>query len=500
MQKKAQLKKKYMKVFEKKKIIFLSLCFTFLFLCYSHSDEQTLISNDQSDHLVWVRKQQSLFNNKTKTSTYTIYSKKSSKEIFSGNYTGDLQSLYLSDNSLYSVYPKSIQSLDLLSKTKKITRISESGFSFLGLVIQGNTHYQLAKKTDRLYTRLGDNPWKALVSIEKITPESQLSVFSYDNKSIIALMDKNNEGTVHTITYKNDSTHLSSVDFSELYLTNISLYKNELILIGDDNSLKLTNSNTMPYRLPTANDSSAKVLALASDAYTDYILYKDDENFYTQIGNHEEAISTPILSKKSFSRKGYFITQFAWTFFIIVSISLFISIRKKQQKLLNLPIAKPQTAHLLYRVLAFIIDIVILSPIVELINYTFFEDNLSVLAQFVIQYDQLQNDPEKLLNIIESNVPLFIPLIITHQVIFIIYHLFFDSIFNASLGKMFFQLKLVSENDSPLTPQQIFIKNIMRLFDYFLTLPIGFVFCLSSKSRQSLGDRIAKTTVISQRF
>lgn len=501
MQKRPEYKNSDMKVFKNIKIIFLSLIFSFSFIFCNYGEEQVLISDDQSDHLIWVRKQHALFNTKNTKSTYTIYSKKTAKKLFSENYTGDLQSLYLSGNLLYSVYPKSIQRFDLNSRIKKIIKRNESGFSFLGLVIQGNIHYHIAQKKDQLYTRSNDKPWRLLKAMPKISSKTTSLVFSHNNQCVIALKESKSEGSVHTITFKDDNLNLNSGKLNELSLSNISAHRGELILImtNDGDALKLTHSNTSPYNLPNINIENAKILALASDKYSQHILYKDDDNFYTQIGNHSEPLSTPISSQKSSSRKAYFINQFAWTFFIIVSISMFISIRKKQQKLLNLKAPIPQTAHLLYRVLAFIIDIVILSPIVELINYTFFEDNLKILAQFVIQYENLQNNPEQLLEIINANIPLFIPLIITHQLIFVMYHVFFEIIFSASLGKMFFQLKLVSQNDSKITPNQIVIKNIFRLIDYFLTLPLGFIFCLSSKTRQSLGDRMAKTIVISQR-
>ena len=100
----------------------------------------------------------------------------------------------------------------------------------------------------------------------------------------------------------------------------------------------------------------------------------------------------------------------------------------------------------------------------------------------------------------ESNLAYIFPLIIVQQLIFALYHTVLEIVFGASLGKMFFQLKIVSEDGSKPTPQQVVVKGGLRFADYFLTIPLGFVSCLLSKKRQSIGDRFAKTIVVSNRL
>lgn len=133
-----------------------------------------------------------------------------------------------------------------------------------------------------------------------------------------------------------------------------------------------------------------------------------------------------------------------------------------------------QLANIGERVLAFIIDIVIIYGVV------FFS-----LAAFMVSFDG--NPPEHLMWIlIMFLLPLFF------------YHLVLEIIFNGqSFGKKLMKIKVVRLDGSSAGIDQYILRWIMRFIDFgIFSGLVAFISIMLSEKSQRLGDMVAGTTVI----
>jgi uncharacterized RDD family membrane protein YckC len=79
---------------------------------------------------------------------------------------------------------------------------------------------------------------------------------------------------------------------------------------------------------------------------------------------------------------------------------------------------------------------------------------------------------------------------------FFFYYLLMESVFHATLGKLFTRLRVTEVSGLPPTLGNIFIRNFLRLVDYPLFFLIAVISMESSPLNQRLGDRAANTIVI----
>lgn len=79
---------------------------------------------------------------------------------------------------------------------------------------------------------------------------------------------------------------------------------------------------------------------------------------------------------------------------------------------------------------------------------------------------------------------------------FFFYYLLMESVFHATLGKLFTRLRVTEISGLPPTLGNIFIRNFLRLVDYPLFFLIAVISIESSPLNQRLGDRAANTMVI----
>lgn len=79
---------------------------------------------------------------------------------------------------------------------------------------------------------------------------------------------------------------------------------------------------------------------------------------------------------------------------------------------------------------------------------------------------------------------------------FLFYYLLMESVFGATLGKLFCRLHVIEENGRRPSLGNIFIRNFLRIVDYQIFFLIAVISMESSPSNQRLGDRAAKTIVI----
>ncbi|MFO1462238.1 MAG: RDD family protein [bacterium] len=86
-------------------------------------------------------------------------------------------------------------------------------------------------------------------------------------------------------------------------------------------------------------------------------------------------------------------------------------------------------------------------------------------------------------------------LLLTLLVMFF-YYVAMESVFGATLGKLFCRLRVIEENGQSASLGNVFIRNFLRLVDYPLFFLIAVIAMESSPLNQRLGDRAAKTLVI----
>jgi len=79
---------------------------------------------------------------------------------------------------------------------------------------------------------------------------------------------------------------------------------------------------------------------------------------------------------------------------------------------------------------------------------------------------------------------------------FFFYYLLMESVFHATLGKLFTRLRVMEITGLPPSLGNIFIRNFLRLVDYPLAFLIAVISMESSPLNQRLGDRAANTFVI----
>ncbi|MEO0374148.1 MAG: RDD family protein [Cyanobacteria bacterium P01_A01_bin.17] len=85
--------------------------------------------------------------------------------------------------------------------------------------------------------------------------------------------------------------------------------------------------------------------------------------------------------------------------------------------------------------------------------------------------------------------------------LFFFYPIGFEGILGATIGKMIMGQKIVKTNGFPIDLPTAIVRNILRPIDaipFFLPYLTGLILIQSSPKQQRLGDRIAKTVVVSK--
>jgi uncharacterized RDD family membrane protein YckC len=77
------------------------------------------------------------------------------------------------------------------------------------------------------------------------------------------------------------------------------------------------------------------------------------------------------------------------------------------------------------------------------------------------------------------------------------YLVFSEILLSATPGKLIFQLIVLTETLTPLTPKEALIRNLLRIFEFHITMVfLGFFLALISRRRQRLGDLMARSIVV----
>jgi len=125
--------------------------------------------------------------------------------------------------------------------------------------------------------------------------------------------------------------------------------------------------------------------------------------------------------------------------------------------------------------------------------YSFVIDDLLVtfIAMFLL-WTPIQNSNGDYEQIVAIMNAAFIQIV----VIKIIYQSFFIWYYGATLGKMFFKIRVIDFNHfGKITFAQSLLRSTARIFSESIFY-IGFMFSFYTQSRQTLHDKIAKTLVV----
>lgn len=79
------------------------------------------------------------------------------------------------------------------------------------------------------------------------------------------------------------------------------------------------------------------------------------------------------------------------------------------------------------------------------------------------------------------------------------YYILFEWLTGASPGKRLLKLRVVMMDGSPVDASAAFIRNLIRPLDSMFFYLVGFIFVVMTRSNQRIGDKAAKTLVISTR-
>lgn len=152
----------------------------------------------------------------------------------------------------------------------------------------------------------------------------------------------------------------------------------------------------------------------------------------------------------------------------------------------------PRPCHLLVRALAFLLDItLILQPVVFGVNYLIFGETGLDLDLDISRLNEYVSDPTAMREIL----PAAMSFTIIRLIIVIMYQWTMEYFFSASIGKMLLRIKVVRDDGGNPTPSQIAARNLCRVLDFFMGVPVGMVSCMISRKNKCFGDRLAGTVV-----
>lgn len=92
------------------------------------------------------------------------------------------------------------------------------------------------------------------------------------------------------------------------------------------------------------------------------------------------------------------------------------------------------------------------------------------------------------------------PAVILQLLIGIVYYAYFiimEGTSGTTLGKRIMKLRVVKVDGSPLTMGDAAIRNVLRVVDGLFLYLVGAIIIWTSMDKQRLGDRVAKTIVVS---
>ncbi len=193
---------------------------------------------------------------------------------------------------------------------------------------------------------------------------------------------------------------------------------------------------------------------------------------------------------------------------LALSLTVIILVYLRRRRALAFPIALPAhslVAHpcgLFRRSTAFWIDVsIFLKPARDMVDEAYFGGLFREATHELLQYTAPGPDLslwqlQAYAMLLRDHLPLMFESFGVQLGIIALYHGLMEYFFAASLGKMFLNIKVMSEGGGRPRPRQIVIKSVCRFVDYFMWFPLGLIFCWCNRKRKCCGDLLAGTVVV----
>lgn len=81
----------------------------------------------------------------------------------------------------------------------------------------------------------------------------------------------------------------------------------------------------------------------------------------------------------------------------------------------------------------------------------------------------------------------------------IAYYVAMEAMMGGTVGKKILGIKIVKQDGSPMDWQAAIIRNVLRIIDGIFVYLVGAIVIWTSKDRQRLGDKVARTLVVNAR-
>lgn len=140
-------------------------------------------------------------------------------------------------------------------------------------------------------------------------------------------------------------------------------------------------------------------------------------------------------------------------------------------------------ANLGSRIVAIIIDLIILSLVVVIIALP-----LGLLAGL-----SAMGNPTQLF---AARIAFFVAFMVLNVLVWLLYFTYFEGTTGQTLGKKIMGIKVVKENGDQPSFMDALIRTILRIIDGIAFYLVGFIVILVSEKKQRLGDMAAGTIVV----
>lgn len=140
-------------------------------------------------------------------------------------------------------------------------------------------------------------------------------------------------------------------------------------------------------------------------------------------------------------------------------------------------------ANLGSRIVAIIIDLIILSLVVVIIALP-----LGLLAGL-----SAIGNPTQLF---VARIAFFVSFMVLNVLVWLLYFTYFEGTSGQTLGKKIMGIKVVKENGDQPSFMDALIRTILRIIDGIAFYLVGFIVILVSEKKQRLGDMAAGTIVV----
>lgn len=178
---------------------------------------------------------------------------------------------------------------------------------------------------------------------------------------------------------------------------------------------------------------------------------------------------------------------------ILIALLSIIFARRRESFLVDLPMpAGYELASYYRRLIAFAIDLLIVAVAAyPVILYPWMSTHVDMNADLTEQIDQV-----KIAVLAEPDAVFWRWMAAASA--FVVYGVFTELMFAATLGKMIMGLRVSSDKGSRCSPQAILLRNLLRFIELYPAMQFAptLIFVLMTRNRQRIGDLVARTVVI----